>query len=187
LDFGIEASGGMPLASWFAWTARFRYAANVLGTDTSAGEELRGVDDSSIASKQMVSLNIDLPFRVVHFAPLEWKNVHPEKASLRTFLKVISFDFQLSPILDIAYNYGVGTESTGDYLRKYRDKDWSWKLYAGGGIEAFVFPLFWRSFYLRVSYAYNLRGVWHDYKDSGVRSALGFHNAELFIGIGHFY
>jgi hypothetical protein len=92
-------------------------------------------------------------------------------------VKTFNFEMHVSPVLDIA----VAKDSThpDDPADNKTGPDFQW--YFTGGMEVIVFPLSWRSFYLRVSAGFNLRNIVETKKLSK------WYGDELFIGIGHFY
>jgi len=108
---------------------------------TEAGDVMRGIIDKSVAEKNdeiigvelMLSLNLDFPVRVLRFVPSQWLN----KSKLRIF----NFDLHVSPILDTAF---------------YRDLDGENAFLASGGMEFIVFPEFFRSLHLRISFGWDL-------------------------------
>ena len=124
------------------------------GFDSSAGSILRGIRDSSVKADKMLSLNIDASVRALKFRPSEWFNNS-------SFWRIFDFDFHIGPVIDAAlYNdpYNPVTFAFNDLLLT-------------AGIEAVIFPLRWRSIFLRVSFGKNFSIA--DLNDS----------YELFIGM----
>jgi hypothetical protein len=102
------------------------------------GDALRGILDKDVLSDYMLSLNIDFPVRVFSFTPSKWLN----KPKLRVF----NFDLHLSPVIDAALHH--------DPINKI---DFSFKnILFSGGVEAVVFPEFFRSLFVRFSMGWNL-------------------------------
>jgi hypothetical protein len=157
--FGI--SGRLSYRQWF-----FNDAHNAL-----AGDMLRGILDKNISADTMLSLNLDFPFRLIRFVPSEWFSA--EKLWIFP-MKTFNFELHVSPIFDLA----LAKDST-DNLDNKVGPNYRW--YVTGGLEIIVFPLSWRSFYLRISPGYNLREIVNNKKLSK------WYGDELFIGIGHFY
>ncbi|GHU87843.1 hypothetical protein FACS189476_03930 [Spirochaetia bacterium] len=98
-----------------------------------AGDVLRGIRNKDIKADQMLSLNMDFPFRVLQFRPSQWFN--------KSWMRYFNFEMHLSPILDIA----VGSFNNTFFFE------------SSGGIEAVVFPAAWRSLYIRASLGFNLK------------------------------
>ena len=105
--------------------------------ETNAGDVLRGILDKEICADYMLSLNLDFPFRILRFAPSKWA----DKEKLRIF----NFELYLSPILDFALYH--------DPINK---KDFNFQnILVTGGFEVIIFPEYFRSLYLRISYGRN--------------------------------
>jgi len=103
-----------------------------------AGDVLRGIIDKNIYADHMLSLNLDFPIKVLRFTPSKWLN----KQSFRVF----NFDLHVSPIIDMAL-----------FHDPVNDIDFNFKnIIVTGGVEVIVFPEFFRSLYLRVSYGRSL-------------------------------
>ncbi|GHU13064.1 hypothetical protein FACS1894161_2600 [Spirochaetia bacterium] len=164
--------------SFFAASARFRYKTWFNDTEhyhdqdrVEAGNMLRGILDRSINADQMLSFNFDFPFSVFKFMPSTWAH----KESLRYF----DFEFQISPVIDMAFVKGAMLDSDGVSLKelKFNFDDFL----VTGGIEVLVFPFAWRSIFLRGSIAWNLRETVSAGKlPSGI-------NREIHIGLGHHF
>ncbi|MDR0504042.1 MAG: hypothetical protein LBH16_12070 [Treponema sp.] len=117
-----------------------------------AADVLRGIPDRSVKAQNMLSLNCDFPLRVLRFSPSRWFN--------KSWMRVFNFDFHLSPVIDMAL-----------YHDPVNNIDFGFKNFlASGGLEAIVFPEFFRSLYLRFSIGWNLSDF------SGGR------NREIYIG-----
>jgi hypothetical protein len=125
-----------------------------------AGDVLRGILDDDIWADRMLSLNLELPFKVFTARPSDWFN----KSKMRIF----NFEMYLSPMLDIGLVHLPGNLNDQPIL----------KMYYTGGMEALIFPEFMRSLYLRVSAGIDLE----EWLKNGKLT-----KSELFIGLGHFY
>jgi hypothetical protein len=123
----------------------------------NAGDTLRGILDKDVHSNYMLSLNIDVPFRILKFRPSEWFN--------NTKLQFFNFDLHLAPVIDAALynNPPNGNQFTFE------------NMLASGGLEAVIFPQRFRSLLVRVSFGVNLKGP----SNAG--------KYELFIGTDLFY
>jgi hypothetical protein len=124
-----------------------------------AGDVLRGVLNNDVAADFMLSLNLELPYRLA---------IRPSKWFTASKARLFNFELFLSPFLDIAiahlpepYN-GQGTLTP----------------YYAGGMEIFIFPDIMRSFYIRVSAGFDLDKFFMDYSIPPV---------EFFAGLGHFF
>ena len=105
-----------------------------------AGDVLRGIADDELYADSVISLNMDFPLKVLMFRPSEWFN--------NKKLKIINFDLHLAPFIDTAiYNHPENNNI----------KDIKNILFTGG-LEAFIFPQIFRSFYFRASFGYNFSG-----------------------------
>jgi len=123
----------------------------------NAGDALRGILDKDVHSDYMLSLNIDVPFRILKFRPSEWFN----NAKMQFF----NFDLHLAPVIDTAFYHHP---SNGNQFSLEN-------MLVSGGLEAVIFPQRFRSLLVRVSFGMNLRSP----SDTG--------KYELFIGTDLFY
>jgi len=105
---------------------RFMYRQSFLGGSVgNAGNVLRGVLDSSVSADDFIlSLNIDVPIRILRIRPSQWSENNK-------FLSLFDFDLHMVPILDMAF--------------------YPYTIYMAGGMELIIFPHKWRSLFLRVS------------------------------------
>ena len=110
----------------------------------SAGDALRGVLDNSVKASNMISFNLDVPFRVFKFRPSEW-------SANNKVLRIFDFDFHAAPIVDAAlYNYNNSNDPDNQKVIGIAN------LLLTAGFEVIIFPERWRSLFLRVSYGRNL-------------------------------
>lgn len=138
----------------------FNKANHYRDTDRlESGNMLRGVLDRSIVADSMLSVNFDFPFRVLRFLPSEWFGVK--------FFRYFNFEMHVSPIFDMALLNGRLLSYSGlpikDITYSFTD------IILAGGAEILVFPLAWRSIFLRLSAGWS----------QGER--------EIYIGLGHHY
>jgi len=122
-----------------------------------AGDVLRGILDKDIHADFMFSLNLDLPFKVLRFKPSMWFNNQK--------LRIIDFELHLIPIFDMALFHDSADNSSFD----------SDNVLFSGGIEAIIFPDFFRSLFLRLSFGFNFSDLSNE------------NNYEIFIGTNLFY
>jgi hypothetical protein len=140
-------------------------------TRQRAGEMIRGMGDDALAAKSMFVFNFDFTFHVFNFMFSEYFN--NEK------LRLINFELQAAPVIDIAVADGVEVDRKRNFIRDitYDPRDWI----VSGGLELFLFPLAFRSVYLRVSAVWNLNKLF----DS--ENLPGRDDWEAYIGFGHHY
>jgi hypothetical protein len=132
---------------------------------SEAGDNLRGIADKAMQADYMLSLNIDLPLRVLLFTPSEW--LHNKKWSF------FDFELQAAPVFDIAlYNDPVTGAS-------FHPKN----IAASAGLELILFPSFMRNLYIRLGYAVNLRELF----TARPLGLPGGDNREIYLIMGHFY
>jgi hypothetical protein len=168
--FGISMRGRF--TRWF-----YSYDSDLSFEDTSnsagwdAAGMIRGVGDGSISARSMFLFNFDFTFHIFNFMFSEY--LKDER------LRLINFELQAAPVIDIAIIDGVKVDNRRNFIRNitYRAHDWI----VGGGIELFVFPLAFRSIYLCASAVWNLNELF----DAGVLP--GNNDLELYIGFGHHY
>ncbi|MDR2509629.1 MAG: hypothetical protein LBC77_03175 [Spirochaetaceae bacterium] len=154
------------VAYWFNSAEHYRDIERL-----EAASVLRGLLDRSLTANAMLSINFDIPFRVLRFLPSEWFDA-PK-------LRYFNFELHISPMLDLAVVDGSLLDSAGA-----RRETLSFKmndLLAAFGVEVLVFPLAWRSIFLRLSAGWNLRELC----ERGVLPSGA--DREIYIGLGHHY
>jgi len=135
ISYSITGRGHFIITDYFGVSARIKYSQWFNSDNSSAGGSIRGVMDGDIYADYMLFLNLDLVLKVFMFRPSEWfKN---EK------LNILDIDFHAAPIIDIAFSHDPRTGS----LQGFNN------LNVAAGLEIIVFPLFFRSLFLRVSAA----------------------------------
>jgi len=120
----------------------------------NAGNVLRGVLDNDVCADFMFSFNLDLSFKVLRFKPSIWF----DNSKLRLF----DFELHLIPVFDAALYHEPYNDGPLDFL-------------FAGGLEAVVYPDFFRSLFLRLSFGFNLLDISNK------------NNLEIFIGTDLFY
>ena len=123
--FGVSTN--LKYRQWFAYEHGY----------TTAGDSLRGILDKDIYTDFMLSLNLDLPIRVLRFSPSVWLN--------NQRLRLFNFDLHFSPIIDMALYHDLTNISSNNMETLFC-----------GGFEIIVFPEFFRSLFLRISVGKNL-------------------------------
>jgi hypothetical protein len=161
-DVSVTAIGHIPFGDFGGVSFRARYQ-RVLFTGThylAIGGPLRGIPDKSLTKPEknrtaegLAFVNLDVPFRIFQFKPSEWGTGRR--------LSLFDLEFYLAPFIDIAFLNAPISECQGG------GNEWL----ATTGAELKIFPLAFRSFFLRVSAGFDLRG--DDY--------------EVYIGLGNHY
>ncbi|MDR0476230.1 MAG: hypothetical protein LBH43_21510 [Treponema sp.] len=170
-DYLIYINAGVTLHHRFmellGISSRLQYRHWFHGLKYDAADLIRGFPTNNLRAENMLSINLDLPFRLVRFAPSEWL----DNRKLRLF----NFEMHLSPFMDISLMNGYQIPFTGQTGEKISFGD----ILFGSGFEIIAFPDFFKSFYIRASAGYNMNKI------------INTHNIpkwdELFIGIGHHY
>jgi hypothetical protein len=163
-DVSVTGIGHIPLADFLGVSFRVRYQ-HVLFTETqylAVGGPLRGIPDKSLtepeknlAATGLAFVNLDVPFRIGWFRPSQW--------GTGKRLTVFDLEFHLAPFFDAALLENKDeNENSGDGY------EWLFT----GGLELKIFPLAFRSFFVRVSAGFDLQNG---------------DNYELFIGLGNHY
>jgi hypothetical protein len=159
INYSISGKGHFIITDFFGISTRLLYRQWIFHDNgyTEAGDALRGILNKNVSADNMLSLNLDLPVRVLRFTPSVWLD--------KPKLRLINFDLHLSPIFDFAL-----------YTDPRKDVDFSFKnSLVTGGMEVIVFPEFFRSLFLVVSFGWNLR-------DFSLKE-----NYEIFIGTEFHY
>ena len=143
-----------------------------------AGDVIRGVVNKDIRANNMLSLNLDIPVRVLRFWPSEWFN-NPK-------LRFFNFEMFFSPFTDLAlwsgpYSKLKSSRNPTAEKTRFNFKD----MISTVGLEIIVFPGFFRSFYLRGSLGYDIKKI----KRDGLPLKWGFFPKwnEVFIGVDLHY
>ena len=172
-----------PFSKYFGVSSRFNYRQWWQWSSRNdewipyyyAGDTLRGIIDEDIRADMMLSLNIDLPVRVLRFWPSEWFN----KPKLHFF----DFEMFFSPFLDLALFKGPYTKLKADPYEgtKFAFSDMA----STTGLEIIVYSGFFRSLKLRGSLGYDINKV----RERGIPLKWGFfpHWDEIYVGLDLFY
>ena|GEM_PF-4055904 len=149
-------------------------------SDRLAGAPLRGVLDTRIDADEAAYGSADLAFSVVRFAP-------------GGALRILGFEDQWSIFADAAFVHNAeGREGETEARGEARDLRDFWYT---GGLETTIFPLAFRSYYLRVSLGWDLGALRENLRADGTSLRTIFANSpkdgvkgyELFIGLGSHY
>lgn len=135
--------------------------------DNSAGDPVRGVLNNRIRTSSALYLNLDAPVSLIKFRPAEWFGI--------PWMRYFHFEQQWSPFLDIAL-----VEAEG---RLFSPSD-AW---FGTGLEVITYPAISRSFFVRISAAWDLRDVIALGSLTGVSPRDGRMISEFYLGVGHHY
>lgn len=126
-----------------------------------AGNVLRGILNRSLRAQYMLSLNLDMPIRVLYFSPSTWFN------SRR--LRFFDFELHLSPIMDFA----MFRDPVNNIAFDIRNTIFCY------GLELMFFPSMMRSVYIRLSFATNTT--------RHIRTSPGANEYEIFFGLRHHF
>jgi len=152
VSLDVTGSGHFIFNDYLGFSTRVKYRHWFNTYSTSAGDTLRGFRDNTIKADYIVSVNFDVPVKVLKFKPSKWFN---------SKVKVFDFDLHLGPVIDIGiYQEHIENQFLG-----------SGYFLLAAGLEAIIFPDFFRSMFLRVSFGYGLLGP---------EKAKGY---ELFVGM----
>ena len=183
ITFEGEALFHWPFSKYFGISTRLIFRQWWQWSDSAgesipyykAGDVVRGVIDEDIRADYMLSLNLDLPIRIIRFWPSEWFN-NPK-------LHFFDFEMHFSPFMDIAALKGPYSKLKAD-PNEGTNFSFNDLLYTCG-IEIIVFPGFFRSFYLRGSIGYDIGRI----RSEGLSKKWGFFPQwdEIFIGVDHYY
>jgi hypothetical protein len=170
----FSLSSRLNYRQWWHWSDKLGGYIPYYG----AGDRVRGILDFDIRAYQVLSLNMDFPFRILRFRPSEWLN--NEK------FHIIDFEMHLSPFFDIAMLNGPYSKLKDEY-NPYNGKT-SFTvddMINTTGFEVFVFPGFFRSLKIRASIGYNINRI----KKAGKPFKWDFFSDwdEIFIGLDHAY
>uniref|UniRef100_A0A7C3IFY1 Bacterial surface antigen (D15) domain-containing protein n=1 Tax=Gracilinema caldarium TaxID=215591 RepID=A0A7C3IFY1_9SPIR len=158
-----ELIGHYPLFSFAELSGRIQGAYYFDEPDSNGASPLRGILDSAISAQYGIYANFDVPIRVIKFVPSEWFG--------KRWLRIFDIEQQWTPFIDTAlvkdpvHNLDF---SSNDML-------------ITSGAEVVTFPLFIRSFYLRISVGFNLKEALR------IQALPDGDNREIFIGLGHHY
>ncbi|MCL2066573.1 MAG: hypothetical protein FWG99_03810 [Treponema sp.] len=152
-SFGI--SSRVKFRHWFYYEPPY---------NDQAADVMRGILNRAVRADYMLSLNLDIPVKVLNFLPSLWLN-QPK-------LHIFDFELHISPILDLAIYHDPVNNVPFDITNTI----------FCGGLEFIFFPAVMRSLYLRASFAMNF--VDHINPPPKVS---GESSREIFIGIGHHY
>ncbi|MDR2842605.1 MAG: hypothetical protein LBV52_05335 [Spirochaetaceae bacterium] len=131
------------------------------------GGRLRGIDDDAFFADTIFSLNMDFSILLFQMIFSDWTNIES--------LEYFNFEFHLGGFVDVAAVQGRTTDSFKNILNEITLNPNDWLVTAGA--EAFVFPLAFRSVFLRFSIGFNLRQV----------GSIKLGDYQFSLGIGSFY
>jgi hypothetical protein len=165
----ISAGGQafLPFNKILSAAVRVNYFYNILGgTTNAAADVLRGVFDNDVNDvRSMLSFNFNLPISVFRFMPSEWFGI--------AWMRYFNFEFQLSPIIDVALLKGSYKANAMNFTPR--------DALISAGLEAIIYPLSFRSYQVRVSAAWSLMN------ENGHFARPALRNCEYSIGLGLFF
>lgn len=139
-NLNIRGTGHKQITDFFGFSTRLMYRQWFYDSySESAADVLRGILNNKITANYMLSMNLDLNFRLFRFSFSEWFNI------TNRYFRIFDCDVHMIPIIDAAlYNDPVKQKIFG--LEN---------LLLTSGLEVIIFPRRMRSLFLRVSYARN--------------------------------
>ena len=142
-DIQLSATGHFILKDYLGLSSRVLYRHYFNDFNSGAGDVIRGIIDDEIYADYIISLNIDLPIRILKIRPSEW---FPDSKVMSIF----DFDLQIVPVFDIALYKG---------RRKNNLQNEENEILTGVGMEVIVFPGRWRSLFFRASIAFDVSHI----------------------------
>ena len=135
------------------------------------GNVIRGVLNKDIHALNMLSLNIDMPIRVLRFWPTQWLE-DPE-------MRLFNFELYLSPFVDLALVNGpfyIHSDPPVKDIKFSLDE-----MITTMGFEIIVYPDIARSLQIRASFGYHIEKL----RERGYQRRFGFIPQwdEIFIGM----
>lgn len=148
---------------WFGFSAKAQFFYSMDKPIDRAGQSLRGILNNRAVTDMAMTVNLDLPLRLIRFLPSSWFK--------KDWMRVFDFEQYWSLFLDISQGH-------------YND---SWFSLSDGwyscGLELITWPLFMRSFFIRLSLGWDLAALVQtgDIKAKSLRD--GQSVFELFLGM----
>jgi hypothetical protein len=172
----VDASFYYALNTALGFTARLKYQQQWWHSSggripiTGAGAYLRGVLNNDVQVNYMLSLNLDVPVRVLNFRPSVWFN--------NDRLRYIDFEMFFSPFMDIALAKGTleGSPVTFNLDNVIRTI----------GLEIIVYPSIMRSLQIRASIGYDIGKISRTGDLPKILKLFPKWN-EIYIGVDLFY
>jgi len=164
----VNGTGHLILSKFFAISSRLMYRQWFYHDPKyylEAGDVLRGIADKALCADYMLSLNMDFPLRVLLFLPSGW--LHNNK------YRFFDFELHVSPVIDLALYHDPGTRTSFNIKN----------LVAAGGFEFIVFPLSFRSLYIRLGFAWDLKEL---LTKRPIKLPTD-EKREIYLMMGHFY
>ena len=167
----FSISSRLNYQQWWQWSSRndewipYYYA----------GDKIRGVIDKYLRSDAILSLNLDLPIRIVRFWPSELFD--------KPRLKFFDIEIYFSPFLDLALLQG---SFLNEKTLEYREIDFTFNdMISTTGFEIIVYSGYFRSLKLRGSIGYDLKQT----RKRGTPLKWGFFPDwdEIYVGLDLFY
>ena len=132
----ITGVGHFILNDFMGISTRLMYRHYFNYSNENAGDILRGILVRNVTADYMLSLNFEMPFRVLRFKPSEWLN--------NSSWRIIDFDLHLVPIIDAALVNNISFNPENLLLT--------------AGLEFIGYPDFFRSMFFRVAVGFNISG-----------------------------
>jgi hypothetical protein len=165
---GLTVEGHMALTRFFGISGRLKYRKYFSSEDYGVGADLRGIRDKDFIADNVLSFNLELPLRVLVFAPSRWFNSR--------YFRFADVEVHVSPFADFAL---INGQSNPEY-RSLEEYSFGVPL-AAAGFEVIAFSMPWRNLNLRASLGWDLQEWRREGKFPDGRYR------ELSIGLHHFY
>ncbi|WP_304224474.1 hypothetical protein, partial [Gracilinema caldarium] len=158
-----ELIGHYPIFTFFGASLRLKADYYFDDPDLLGGSPLRGILDSALITQYGLYTNLDLPVRVIRFVPSEWFG--------KSWMRIFDLEQQWIPFIDTAM-----------VRDPVNNKNFSAQdILFTSGIEIITFPLFIRSFFLRLSIGFNLNEALR------IKTLPNGDYREVYIGIDQHY
>ena len=158
-----EVIGHYPFFSFLEVSGRIQGDYYFDDPETSGASPLRGILDSAVSTQYGLYTNLDFPVRVVRFIPSEWFG--------KEWMRFFDLEQQWTPFMDMAL------VKDPEHGRDFSIQD----MLITSGVEVVTFPLFMRSFFLRISFGFDVREALR------IKALPDGDYQEIFIGLGHHY
>ena len=153
----ITGVGHFILNDFMGVSARFMYRQYFNTMNENAGDVLRGILIKNVKADYMLSMNLEIPIRILRFEPSQWFN--------STSWRLLDLDLHMIPLIDAAlYRDPVNNISFSPE-----------NLLLTAGLEFIAYPDFFRSLFFRVAFGINFSGF--RYNDE----------YEIFLGMEFYY
>ena len=132
----ITGVGHFILNDFMGISTRLMYRHYFNYSNENSGDVLRGILIRNVTADYMLSLNFEMPVRILRFRPSEWLD--------NSSWRIVNFDLHIVPFIDAAIVNGFSLSPEN--------------LLITSGLEIIGFPDFFRSMFFRIAVGFNLSG-----------------------------